>query len=147
MAMDMDFPIDMPEVMNIVDTSDVVIVRFTTVAKRLLLDFRGGAGDPPLIRLVRRVRSPEERFRELRRLRPGVQVPDQIMSFHWPKDVSSFQRLGVLDRIMERAQRTGHPSDEQCRTAYAELLELERSELMAAVRGGGYQTLWERQPT
>jgi len=145
MSMDMDYPVDLPEVLEIVDSADVVIVRFSTVPKRLLLDFRGSASQPPLVRLVRRVRSAEERFRELRRLRPGVDLPDQIMTFHWPKDVSSLERLGVLSRIADKARRTGHPDIEtQCVQVFDELLALERDELVAAVAGEGYQTLWER---
>lgn len=145
MSMDMDYPVDLSEVLDIVDSSEVVIVRFSTVPKRLLIDFRGSANEAPLVRLVRRARSAEERFRELRRLRPGVELPDQIMTFHWPKDVSSLQRLGVLSRITDKARRAGHPDIEtQCRRVYDELLALERDELVAAVNGEGYQTLWER---
>ena len=144
--MDMDYPVDMPEVLDIVATAEVVIVRFSTVARRLLLDFRASTSERPMLRLVRRARSPEERFRDLRRLRPGLELPEQIMTFHWPKDVASFERLGVLARIVDKVRNTGYPDmEQQCRQVYGELLALERAELLAAITGEGYQALWERE--
>ncbi|MBI2888087.1 MAG: hypothetical protein HYY02_12905 [Chloroflexi bacterium] len=144
--MDMDYPIDIPEVMNIIATSDVVIVRFSTLEKRLLLDFRYNATDRPMIRLVNRVRSAEERFKELRRLRPGLALPDQIMTFHWPKHVASLERMRVLERIITKYRDSGFPEmEEACNQVYDELRSLERNELLAAIRGEGYQALWEKK--
>jgi len=141
-SMDMDYPIDLPEVMNILDTSDVIIVRFATVEKRLLLDFRSSSTERPMIRLVDRVRSAEERFRDLRRLRPGLALPDRIMTFQWP----SLEHLGIFDRMVERFRSLGYPEMEAaCKQLFAELHALEQKELLAAVKGEGYQTLWEKK--
>ncbi|HLE80813.1 MAG TPA: hypothetical protein VJA25_05945 [Dehalococcoidia bacterium] len=145
-SMDMDYPIDLPEVMNILDTSDVIIVRFATVEKRLLLDFRSSSTERPMIRLVDRVRSAEERFRDLRRLRPGLALPDRIMTFQWPKHVASLEHLGIFDRMVERFRSLGYPEMEAaCKQLFAELHALEQKELLAAVKGEGYQTLWEKK--
>lgn len=144
--MDMDYPIDLAEVMQILTTSDVIIIRFATVEKRLLLDFRANEAERPMIQLVNRVSSAEERFRDLRRLRPGLALPDQVMTFHWPKHVASLERLGILQRIIEKFLTIGYPDMEAtCRQVYQDLLTLERAELIAAIKGEGYQALWEKK--
>lgn len=143
MSMDMDFPIDLDEVLSIIDTSEVVVVRFSTVGKRLLLDFRTSPSDRPMVRLVRRVRNAEERFRDLKRMRPGLVLPDQIISFHWPKEVAGLERLGILERIIRKCDATGHAGmDGECHDVVEELKSLERQELVNAVTGEGYRTLW-----
>lgn len=145
--MDMDYPIDLDEVLNIIDTSEVIVVRFSTVGKRLLLDFRTSPSDRPLVRLVRRVRNPEERFRDLKRMRPGLVLPDQIISFHWPKEVAGLERMGIVERIIKKCEESGHTGmDNECRQVVDELKSLEREELVNAVRGEGYQTLWSLHP-
>ncbi len=148
MAMDMEYPIDLDEVSNIIDTAEVVVVRFSTVGKRLLLDFRTSASDRPLIRVVRRVRSAEERFRDLKRLRPGLVLPEQIVSFHWPKLVAALERHGVLERVIKRCDAAGHSEmASEVRRVVEELKVLEREELVNAIRGEQYQTLWQRTPS
>lgn len=145
--MDMDYPVDLPEVMDMVARSDVIIVRFSTVGRRLLLDFRHNGQEKPFINLVRRARSAEERFKELGKLRPGLELPEEIITFHWPNPVASFQRLGVLDRIVTRFRDTGYPDMEgRCQQTFKEMLNLERAELAAAVKGEGYNALWRRTP-
>ena len=144
--MDMDYPVDLAEVTNIIATSEVVIIRFSTVEKRLLLDFRSSEAEQPMISLVNRVSSAEERFKDLRRLRPGLALPDQIMTFHWPKHIASLERLAVLDRIIAKFRVIGYADMElTCRQVFDELLSLERSELLSAIKGEGYQSLWEKK--
>src|SRR3972149_10318642 len=145
-SMDMDYPSDLPEVMNILDPSDVIIVRFATVEKRLLLDFRSSSTERPMIRLVDRVRSAEERFGGLRRLRPGVALPDRIMTFQWPKHVASLEHLGIYSRMVEKFRSLGYPEMEAaCKQLFTELHALEQKELLAAVKGEGDETLWEKK--
>lgn len=145
--MDMDYPIDLNEVMDMVQQSDVLIVRFFTLSRRLLVDFRPSDRTPPFAGLVRRARSAEDRFRELGKIRPGLQMPDEIITFQWPNPVASFHRLKVTDAITERFTRMGYPHMEQrCRNVFAEMAAMEREELKAAVRGEGYNALWQRAP-
>lgn len=144
--MDMDYPIDLPEVFNIIETSEVIIIRFSTVEKRLLLDFRFNSMERPMVRIVNRVRNAEERFRDLRRLRPGLALPDKIMTFHWPKHIASMERLGIMGRLVNKFKTLGFPEmEETCLSIIAELQSLEQKELVAAVKGEGYQTLWEKK--
>ena len=144
--MDMDYPIDLPEVMGMVAKSDVLVVRFSTVSRRLLLDFRHNGQEKPFVSLVRRARSAEARFKELGKLRPGLELPEEIITFQWPNPVASFERLGVLTRITERFCSLGfNEVAESCRRTFKEMLTLERAELAAAVRGEGYNALWKRE--
>ncbi len=144
--MDMDYPIDLPEVFNIIETSEVIIIRFSTVEKRLLLDFRFNSMERPMVRIVNRVRNAEERFRDLRRLRPGLALPDKIMTFHWPKHIASMERLGIVGRLVNKFKTLGFPElEETCLSIIVELQSLEQKELVAAVKGDGYQTLWEKK--
>ena len=146
--MDNDFWVDAQEIHRIIDESDVVIVRFTTVSLRMMIDTRCAPHDPPVVRLVPRAGSSEERFRELRNARPGLPVPNEIMSFLWPRPVSSFARSGTLERILLRFSVLGYPETEApVRRTFQDLVQRERRELYQAVKGEGYQSLWERRPS
>lgn len=144
--MDNEYSVDLGEVRRVIDTSDVFIVRFATVDKRLLVDNRHSEVDGPMIRLVSRAGSVEERFRELRKMRPRFPLPDRISSFYWPKYVRSLERMGVLDHLIRRFGEMGYDGTEsRCREVFQELLLSEQRELMAAIKGDGYETLWQRK--
>lgn len=144
--MDGDFGLNLPEIIDIIDHAEVVIVRFALLDKRLLIDARSDGVEGPLIKTVPRVRSVEERFRNLREIRPRFPLPDKIMSFFWPRYVQSLETTGIWKRIEKRLLEQGYgETQEACRTAFEELLKTEEQELKAAIRGEGYQTLWERK--
>jgi hypothetical protein len=151
--LDSEQPVDMSEVRKIVDTSDVLLIRFATVDKRLLIDFRSRNGSDsghddigPMVTLVGRVSSTEQRFKELKQLRPQLPLPNHIMSFRWPRRVSSLETSGVLEWIVSRLSAMGHEQMQgECRELVAQLRQVEGSQIVAAIRGDGYQTLWERK--
>jgi hypothetical protein len=144
-----DFGLDLDEIFNVLDTADVLIIRFQLVDQRLLIDARGTELDAPLVKLVARAGSVEERFRSLKELRPRMPLPDKIMSFQWPRHVRVLEDAGVWQRIVARMKASGHPGmDEMCSGVWNELITAERREEIAAIRGGeGFQTLWEREPS
>jgi hypothetical protein len=146
--MSSDFGIDLDEIYNVVETAEVVIIRFQMpVDRRLLIDARSTEVDPPILRLVPRASSVEERFRSLKQLRPRLPVPDRIMSFQWPRHVRVLDEAGVWSRVVRRLVASGHPDVERmCEAVWRELLGAERREELAAIVGGeGWQTLWERE--
>ena len=144
--MDSDFGLNLPEILEIIDHSEVMIVRFAILEKRLLVDARSDGVEGPLIQTVSRVRSVEERFRNLREIRPRFPLPDKIMSFFWPRFIRSLETTGIWKRIEKRLVEQGYQNtSEACRTAFQELLQTEEHELMAAIKGEGYQTLWEKK--
>ncbi len=144
--MESEFGLDLQEVRNVIDTADVVIVRFRILESRLLIDARSNGGDGPLIQLVPRAQSVEERFHSLKELRPHFPLPDKIMSFEWPKHIATLRDSGVWQHVEERLGNAGGgAARERARGVLTELLAAERREEIAAIRGGdGYQTLWQR---
>jgi len=146
--MENDFGLDLQEIMKVIDTAEVLVVRFAIVDKRLLVDVRHNEEEGPLIKLVPRANSVEERFRHLKQIRPRFPLPERIMSFMWPRHVALLQTSGVWQRIVERLEALGHAGTaDECEATYQELLAEERTQVVAAIRGeAGYQSLWERRP-
>ena len=144
--LDSDFYIDMKEVKELIDTSDVLLIRFATVDKRLLIDNRSNNAIGPKILAVSRASSVEARFRELKTLRPQFPLPEHIMSFYWPKSVGSIKSMGVIDMITDRFNGTGYQGEaERCLEVLSELEKLEKNELVSAITGEGYNTIWQRK--
>ena len=65
-----EFGVDLDEVFKVIDAADVLVVRFHLIDKRLLVDFRRNANTGPLVKVVPRAESVEDRFRSIKRLRP-----------------------------------------------------------------------------
>src|SRR5436853_254127 len=82
---------------------------FHLFERRLLVDARTINGETPLIRVVERVRSSEERFRELQRLRPRLPAPERIVAFQWPRSVRTMIESNVWDAIEQRLINLGTP--------------------------------------
>lgn len=145
--MENDFGLDLQEIMKVIDTAEVLVVRFAIVDRRLLVDARHNEDEGPLIKLVPRADSVEERFRHLKQIRPRFPLPERIMSFMWPRHAALLQASGVWQRIVDRLEALGHAgTDAQCESVYQELLAEERAQVVAAIRGeSGYQSLWERR--
>lgn len=138
--MEDDLGVELSEVLSVVNTADVFVVMFAMFDRRLLVDARTGA-EGPLVRVVERVRSSEERFRELQRLRPRFAAPDRIVAFPWPRSVRTFVESGVWDAIQQRLVSLG-AAENTCIAVLAELRQEERNEELRAVRGEEpYQTL------
>jgi hypothetical protein len=145
--MENDFGLDVGEILKVVDSADVIVVRFAILEKRLLIDARHDEEQGPLIQIVPRAGSVEERFRELKKLRPTFPLPEKIMSFMWPRHVELLEKSGVWGRIVERLTGLGHSDTKAaCDAAWEELLKEEQTEVKSAIEGGeGYQALWERK--
>lgn len=141
-----DYGLDLDEVGRVIDTAEVLVVRFALLDKRLLVDARVSPEEGPLIAVVPKAESVEERFKSLKRMRPRFPLPDRIMSFVWPRQMETFRSAGLWDRIEARmVSLGGEEMLPRCRQAFQELLEAERAEVIAAIRGGEtYQSLWER---
>ena len=145
--MENDFGLDAQEIMKVIDTAEVLIVRFAIIDKRLLVDARHNETEGPLIKLVPRADSVEDRFRHLKQVRPRFPLPERIMSFMWPRHVELLQTCGVWQRLVDRLKALGHDGTvEECEAVYRELLAEERAQVLAAIRGDeGYRSLWERR--
>ena len=136
-----DLGVDLSEVLQVVNSAEVFVVMFQLFERRLLVDTRTSAGEQPMIRVVDRVRSSEERFRELLRLRPRFGSPEKIVAFQWPRSVRTLIEAGVWEAIEDRLKALGS-TDNALSTVRSELQWEERAEELKAVRGEEpYRTL------
>ena len=143
--MDFDFRLDLSEVTRAVESTDVVAIYFPLLRKTLLIDARSSDVDPPMIKVMPMVSTPEDRFKSLRRLRPRFPRPESITIIPWPKYVASLARLGVWEHIISRFVNLGfRDAVRQCEASYQELLAMEAEEIRHAVAGENYQPLWEK---
>ncbi len=144
-GMDNDFDLDHGQIINTIRKAEVVTFRFVVVSERLLFDTRSSEIDPPLVKLVPRATSVEDRFRSLKQLRPRFKLPEKISAVWWPKSIESMVSHGVWDAIVERVESAGFA---EAARGYSSVLEelraSERKELHNALTGEGYQSLWER---
>lgn len=141
-----DYGLDIDEVTKVIDSADVLVVRFALLDKRLLVDSRTNEQEGPIITLVPKATSVEERFKSLKKLRPLFPLPEKIMSFMWPRHVETLRESGLWDKIQQRLiSLGGDPMADSCERVYDQLMKEEKQEVLEAVRGGpGYQSLWER---
>lgn len=142
-----EFGVDLDEVFKVIDTADVLVVRFHLIDKRLLIDFRTKAGVLPLVKIVPRAESVEDRFRSIKRLRPEFPLPEKVMSFHWPRSMPVLLTSGVWQHLVDRVSSLGDDeTTETCGRTMEELMSMERREVFGAIRGADhYETIWERQ--
>lgn len=146
--MDNDYVLNLDDILHTVETAEVIRVRFQLLEKRLVVDNRHNDVEGPLVKLVNRAGSSEESFRSLKRMRPRFPLPEKMSAIFWPKYVNTLRTTGVWDAIVSRIESTGFQDGaQQCEQVMQELLELEQREIRNALRGEGFQTVWQRSAT
>ncbi len=141
--MDNLYYLDCDTILKTVRDTDVVAFRFVTVQERLLLDNRYSEVDAPMVKLVPKVNSAEERFKALKILRPRFKLPPKISAIWWPRYIDSLVETGVWDAIVQRIVDNGYPAAAaECDAILSDLRRREREEMLNAIAGEGYQTLW-----
>jgi len=142
--MDNNYDLDVGEILRTVESAEVLTFRFVVIGQGLLIDTRFSTVDGPLLKLVPAVKSPEERFRSLKEIRPRFRLPEKICAIWWPKHINSLATYGVWQAIANRVVDTGFPgAAQQCEGVFRELLAREELEVKSAILGRGYQALWE----
>lgn len=141
--MDNEYHLDFDQILNTIRNAEVVAFRFVTVPMRLLIDNRSSEVDAPMVKLVPKVASAEERFKSLKMLRPRFKLPNKISAIWWPRYVASLEETGVWDAIVKRIADAGYAdAAAECASVLAELKRMEREEIANAIAGEGYRTLW-----
>jgi hypothetical protein len=142
-----DYGVDLDEVHQVIDSAQVMIVRFHILPQRLLVDYRTKPGYGPMMKLVDPAGSVEARFRSIKELRPQFPYPERVMSFNWPRMMGVLVASGVWQRMVDRAGSLGgQDAVDECSAVLAQMMAEERGEVANAIRGADhYQTLWERQ--
>ena len=141
--MDTEYHLDYDAILKTVRKADVIAFRFVTVPMRLLIDNRFTDNDPPMLKLVPPAGSAEERFKSLKKLRPRFRLPQRISAIWWPRYINGVVESGIWDAIVQRNIDNGFPAiAAQCDELLRELRRMERLEMVNAIGGEGYRTLW-----
>lgn len=141
-----DYGLDIDEVTRVIDSAEVLVIRFAILDQRLLIDARTSETEGPMIAIVARAGSVDERFKSLKKLRPRFSLPDRITSFMWPRHLETFRVSGLWEKIASRMVALGgEEMAARCEEIFAQLASEEKAQVLAAIRGGeGFQSLWER---
>jgi len=110
--MDNDFVIDLDAILDAVEKADVITIRFLIVPHRLLIDARHSELEGPLVKLVPRARSLEERFKAIKQLRPRFRLPDRISAVTTERAVlvhTNFIRVNPRKRPLAGAELSREP--------------------------------------
>jgi hypothetical protein len=119
--MDNDYELNVGEIVQTVESAEVLTLRFVVLSQRLLIDTRFTAVDGPMLKLVPPVKTAEERFRSLKQLRPRFRIPEKICSVWWPKHIDSLATSGVWPAIARRVIDSGSPDAAQlCEDVFRE---------------------------
>jgi hypothetical protein len=145
-VLDNEYYFDRDAVLRTVRSADVVAFRFVTVPMRLIVDNRFTDTDPPMVKIVPKVDSAEERFKSLKALRPRLKLPPKISAVWWPRYIQSLRNTGVWTAMVERIVENGFPAmADECEDIFDQLRRMERLEVVNAIGGEGYRTLWPAQ--
>jgi hypothetical protein len=141
--MEGNFLFEIDEELRNVQEAEVMSIFFPSFRKALIIDTRSNIDDGPMVRLMPMASSPQDRVRSIRKLRPGFPRLQNLTLIPWQRYVDSLVNLGVWEKIVKRIEESGDPKAIQaCDAALTELRRLERQELVAAISGDNYQTIW-----
>lgn len=144
--MEGNFLFEVDEVLRNVQGAEVMSIFFPSFRRALIVDTRSNPEDGPMVRLMPMASSPQERVRSIRKLRPGFPRLQNLTLIPWQRYVDSLVELGVWEKIVGRIEETGDAKAvQECEAALAGLRRLERQEMVAAITGDKYQTIWSAQ--
>lgn len=127
------------------ESAQVMSILFTRVSHALIIDFRETEVIGPRVMTDGIVASAHDRFLSFGRLRPSLELPEQLTLALWTPAVREFSEIGLLSSLRDRSERAGGSTlTAEVDDSYQFLLELERQYLSDMVRGVGMRTLWER---
>ena len=140
--MNADFPVEMNEVLQTIESSEVITILFPIIRHSLVVDTRTSSEVGPMVRAMPQTRGLEERIRAVHRLRPQFARPDHLVVIPWPKYITSLVSLGVAEALAKRLASSSEGTRE-LRQAIEQLARLERQEMVAVISGeGNYRTIW-----
>ena len=145
--LDSGIELDLERVVQNIDEADVISIYFPLLGKSLILDTRRNEHAGPMISLVPIVADDNERYRSLLDLRPHFPCPESLSTIPWTSRIASLMRLGVWDHVVARLRSVAPDPcafEVMAQTCLCELQELELRELLRAVSGDEYRTLWPR---
>ena len=145
--MDSSYDVDLDGLLRTVQRSDHVIVRFSTLAQRLFVDFRTRDGEGPGVFVLPVADSMQQRLATIAAARPHFPRPEKLYVMAWPLRVGALERLGFIEATRHRL--AGMDAFEQLHDldrVFRELQRAEQDELRRAITGEGYRTIWPGVP-
>ncbi len=136
------------QVMMHIDEAEVMTVFFPLLRRALVVDTRTSFDAGPMVEVMPQVNSMEERVTTIERRRPQLGRIHGILGIPWMKSVNSLVEVGVIERIGQRLVKVGMSESDAaqaCGIAVRELRSIEHREMVALIRGEGYETIWERK--
>lgn len=144
--MNWEFGVDLRTIVHHVETAQTFSIFFPSLRRALLVDMRHGPEEGPMVRVLPMARSPHDRLRSLRRLRPNLPRASEMVAIPWPTYVENLVRAGVWERVAQRIAESGSADASRAvANALAELRQHESKELASLIRGDNYETLWTRE--
>lgn len=131
--------LDIEAAIQNIQEAEIVCVYFPAFNQTLLVDARTTPHVGPLMAVVPMTRTPADRIRSLRRLRPQLPRPESITMIPWGRRVASLVDCGLWPHLLARVE--DHAAAEEC---MARLRAMELSEFRDAIVGRSYQSLWSR---
>ncbi|MBI01066.1 MAG: hypothetical protein CL783_01125 [Chloroflexi bacterium] len=132
-------------VFKFIENAEVMAVFFPKFGQSIVIDVRVKESDPPLVRVVPMARSIADRLRSIKRMRPSLPRPRDIVAVPWIGYVEAMQSSGLWNKIIGRIEESGYPEAlEAADKAFDELVRMERRELAQLIMGEQYETLWAR---
>ena len=144
--MDGNFRLDLDTVIQHVENAETFSIFFPILRRALVVDLREAPDQDPLIRVMPMARSAADRIRSLKRQRPQLPRPTEVIAIPWATYIENVVSSGVWERLLRRLEASGQK--DAIRTANACLEDLrryERQEIGALIRGDQYQTIWARR--
>ncbi len=144
--MNSDFMFDIEGMIKSIDSADVVSIFFPSFRKALVVDPRSNERHSAMVQIAPMASSPQERLRLIRRQRSGLPRVRNLAVIPWTRYVDSLIRLGLWDKLIERLESEGEDEAvEECERALTELRQMEREELVNAIAGRNYHTIWSAE--
>ena len=144
--MNSDFMFDIDGMIKSIDSADVVSIFFPSFRKALVVDPRSNERHSAMVQIAPMASSPQERLRLIRRQRSGLPRVRNLAVIPWTRYVDSLIRLGLWDKLIERLESEGEDEAvEECERALTELRQMEREELVNAIAGRNYHTIWSAE--
>ncbi|MDG0867826.1 hypothetical protein [Candidatus Lucifugimonas marina] len=132
-------------VFKFISNADVMAVFFPKFGQSVVIDVRHKEGEPALIRVVPMARSIADRLRTIKRMRPGLPRPQDIIAVPWVGYVDAMKTSGLWGKIVARIEESGYSDAlDDAEKAFDELVRMERRELAQLIMGEQYETLWAR---
>ena len=144
--MNADFPVEMSELFNTIEKTEVLGILFPIIRHTLVVDTRTNAETGPMVAVLPMARGLEDRIRIIHRMRPQFPRPEQMDIVSWPKYISSLITLGVGNALAKRLAATGSVEVmREFRSAVEQLARLEKAEMVRVITGENYHTIWSRE--